>query len=137
MDCIFCRIAKHKAEAKILYEDDEVIAFLDINPLNPGHALVIPKEHRKDIFGIEDELLAKVVRIAKKLALKMREVYEGGVNLLHASGEEAEQAVPHFHLHVVPRTREDGLRVNEWWKLKIKKLSSEQMEEIRVKLKLY
>lgn len=129
--CIFCQIANKQIPAKIVYEDAEVIAFLDINPMALGHTLIIPKNHTENIFNIEDKVLQNIANVAKKISLVVKErLGAEGVNLLHASGRAAEQSIPHFHLHVVPRKDGDGINFNDWWLTKIKKLDDSQLEEI-------
>ncbi len=110
MECIFCMIASHNAEAKIIYEDDAVIAFLDANPVSDGHTLVIPKKHYEDIFGIDTKTIERIAAVTKKIT----KIYNNSlgidaVNLLNASGRSAQQSVFHFHLHIIPRHENDGL----------------------------
>ncbi len=135
-DCVFCKIINKEIPANFVYNDEFVVAFLDINPLNRGHVLVVPKKHYENIFDIEAKILEKIIVIGQKLSQKAKGVLGAeGVNLLNASGGAAEQTVPHFHLHIVPRWEEDGLRMNDWWQSKTKKLSAEELEEIAGKLK--
>ncbi len=136
-NCIFCKILKKEIPAHFIYEGDNVSAFLDINPLNKGHVLLVPNEHYVDVFDIKTETLEELIGKAKEIAQKMKEVLgAAGVNLLNASGEAAEQSVPHFHLHIVPRWAGDGVNMNKWWQSKTKKVSSEELEELAIKLKL-
>ncbi len=136
-DCIFCQIVQKRIPAFTLYEDEKCLAFLDINPLAPGHTLIIPKEHAESIFEISEELLQHIAKIAQRLAKHMRErLGVEGVNLFQASGSAAEQSIPHFHLHVIPRKSGDNLNINEWWRSKVGKMSKEQMEELARLLKL-
>lgn len=129
--CIFCQIINKQIPAKIIYEDTEVIAFLDINPLSLGHSLIVPKKHAENIFDIEEKVLQNIFSVAKKISLKVKEKLGAeGVNLFQASGRAAEQSIPHFHLHVVPRRSSDEINLNEWWSTKIKKLDDSQLEEI-------
>jgi len=91
-----------------------VKAFLDIHPYSRGHTLVAPKEHFEDIYEIPDEVLSNVVVTSKQIASRLRKVLDvKAVNILHASGRDAQQSVFHFHLHVVPRKSGDGL--NLWF----------------------
>lgn len=137
MECVFCKIVKKEIPAKIVYEDDVCIAFLDINPLFLAHTLVIPKKHVKSIFDIEEKDLEHVLKIAKKISLKIKEkLGVEGVNIFHASEEAAGQTIPHFHLHIVPRKKGDGLNLNEWWRSKIKKIEEKKMDEIVNLIKL-
>ena len=109
-DCIFCKIIKGEIPAYKIYEDDAVLAFLDIHPVAKGHTLIIPKEHAKDIFEIEGQTLEKIAFVSKKIAVKMKDNLDvEAVNLYHASGIDAEQTVFHFHLHVIPRKKGDSI----------------------------
>jgi len=109
-ECLFCKIIKNEIPAHKIYEDDSVLAFLDIRPISKGHTLVIPKKHAKDIFELDEETLKKISAVAKKIAQKMKDsLAVDGVNLYHASGASAEQTVFHFHLHVVPRKKDDNI----------------------------
>ncbi|MDD2678406.1 MAG: HIT domain-containing protein [Candidatus Nanoarchaeia archaeon] len=113
--CVFCKIAQKKIKSDILYEDDFVLAFLDNNPVSKNHALIIPKSHYENIFDVPKEELMNVVFVAKELALKYKKDWGvSDVNLLNASGKNAQQSVFHFHFHLVPRHENDGL--NLWLK---------------------
>ncbi|MDD4531476.1 MAG: HIT family protein [Candidatus Pacebacteria bacterium] len=109
-DCIFCKIIKGEIPAYKIYEDDLVLAFLDIHPVAKGHTLIIPKVHARDIFEIDGKTLERIASVSKKVSLKMKEnLGVEAVNLYHASGNEAEQTVFHFHLHVIPRKAGDSI----------------------------
>ncbi len=130
-ECIFCEIGKKKIPAKVVYEDDKVLAFLDINPLTVGHTLVIPKTHFENIFDADEEVMKHMTLVAKELAEKMKEVFHvDGVNLVNASGKDAEQSINHLHFHVIPRRENDGIDFNEWWRTKVKKIEENQLQEI-------
>ncbi len=102
--CIFCEIASHNLPANIVFEDDEIMAFADINPATRGHILIIPKKHSVNLFDIEDEIFIKILQLARKIAKIMPDVLGcSGINLLHSAGESAWQEVMHFHLHIIPR----------------------------------
>jgi len=112
-NCIFCKIINNEIPANKIYEDDLVLAFLDIHPMSKGHALVVPKKHFADIFDIEEETLERIISVAKKIAKKMKDsLGADGVNLYHASGLHAEQTVFHFHLHMIPRRKDDSICFN-------------------------
>ncbi len=129
--CIFCQIINKQIPAKIVYEDELVIAFLDINPLALGHTLIIPKKHVENIFDIEENDLQHILVVAKKISLKIKEKLQAdGVNIFQASGKTAEQSIPHFHLHVIPRRKDDGINWNQWWLTKIKKTNDKELDEI-------
>jgi histidine triad (HIT) family protein len=111
-DCIFCSIVAGDAPATIVAEDEHTIAFMDIHPWTRGHALVIPREHYKDIHEIPDETLAQVASAAKRLAGRAVEGLDAdGVNLLNSAGRAAWQTVFHFHMHVIPRYEDDPLEL--------------------------
>lgn len=106
--CIFCAIVAGRAPARILHETDDTLAFLDINPITEGHALVIPKRHATDLHDIEPDDLAATARSAKEVAgLLTERLGCDGINLLHATGAAAWQTVFHLHIHVLPRTTGD------------------------------
>lgn len=109
-DCIFCKIVRGEVPSHKIWEDDRVLAFLDIQPINRGHVLIIPKEHSQLISGVADEVLGNMMKSAKKIdeALRDSELNPQGVNLFLADGEVAGQEVPHAHLHIIPRFKEDG-----------------------------
>jgi len=108
--CIFCQIIRGEARAAVLYSDSRVIAFVPIDPVTAGHTILAPTVHYENLFDITDESLYSVMRAAKTIAAELRAKYGAtGVNLLHATGRDAQQSVFHFHLHVVPRYFEDGL----------------------------
>jgi histidine triad (HIT) family protein len=102
--CIFCRIARKQASASIVYEDEAVLAFLDIRPLSEGHTLIIPKEHYRDIFDIPEELLARVHKVTKRVAVAVQKATSAdGISIFQQNGRVAGQEVFHLHVHVVPR----------------------------------
>ena len=108
-DSIFTKIINREIPANIIYEDDLVIAFLDINPINKGHLLIVPKQWFKNVFDGEAEVLAQMMRVGQKLALAIKKsLGADGVNLLMNNGEAAGQEVPHSHLHVIPRYEGDN-----------------------------
>jgi histidine triad (HIT) family protein len=111
--CIFCKIVAGEIPCFKLVEDDHTLAFMDINPANDGHALVIHKEHSRDLYTIPDAHIAAVVATAKRVALAVDQtVKPEGLNLLQCNGEAAGQSVFHFHMHVLPRALDDDLKLN-------------------------
>ncbi len=111
-DCIFCRILAGDLPATIIDEDDRTISFMDINPATRGHALVIPRNHARDLLTVEPSDLAAVSFAAARLAARMSaRLGASGVNLLNSCGAAAWQTVFHFHLHVIPRYDDDPLRL--------------------------
>lgn len=134
-DCIFCKIVNGEIPSAKVFENENIFAFLDISPLNKGHCLIIPKQHFENIFDIDKDVLSKIIKIAKELAEKMKNnLGAKAVNLVNASGEEAEQGVFHFHLHVVPRYENDGLEMNKWWQSKVKKPTPEDLRKLAEKI---
>ncbi|HRU20949.1 MAG TPA: HIT family protein [Candidatus Paceibacterota bacterium] len=137
MDCVFCKIINNELPAYKVYEDDFVLAFLDINPAALGHTLVIPKKHFENIFDIDETYFQKIFATAKRIVQKM--TTEGiceGVNLYQANGKAAEQTVPHFHLHLIPRRPNDGIDFTGRGFNIISKPTEEEFEAIRQKLNL-
>ena len=109
-DCIFCAIVRAEAHSTRIYEDESVVAILDIFPWTRGHALVIPRNHAATIFDITPEDAAAVMGAARRLAPALRDaVGAEGLNLLQSNGSAAWQTVDHFHLHLIPRWSDDGL----------------------------
>ena len=108
-NCIFCRIVKGEIPAAKIYEDDLVLAFLDIGPINFGHVLVIPREHHESSSTIPEEVAGRMFRIASRIGVALRRKLDYDAFNLHlADGTAAGQVVMHAHLHVVPRGVEDG-----------------------------
>ena len=109
-DCIFCKIASGEIQGMRVYEDAEALAFMDLAKDVDGHVLVIPKKHCKNILDCDAETLSAVMNTVKKVSLHLTEKcgYDG-VNLLNASDESAGQSMPHFHIHIIPRRKNDGI----------------------------
>ena len=111
--CIFCKIVAGQIPCFKLLEDDETIAFMDINPVNPGHALAVAKGHWPTVDVIPAEVLGDVAKTAQKVAKAAFKVLKPhGVNLLQANGEGAGQSVPHLHIHIMPRVKGDDVNLN-------------------------
>jgi len=112
-DCVFCRIIKGIAPASVVYIDEKVVALMDIQPVNPGHVLIIPKAHAAQLSELDEETGAHMFRIAMRIveALRRSSTRCEGVNLFLADGEAAFQEVFHVHLHVIPRFRGDGFEI--------------------------
>jgi histidine triad (HIT) family protein len=112
-DCIFCKIIKGEIPSFKLYEDDKTLAFMDINPANPGHCLVIPKHHTENLLEAPEEWLSATVLTTQKVARAVQKTLSPhGMNVLQATGPGAAQSVFHLHLHVIPRGEDDGLAMN-------------------------
>ena len=107
--CVFCEIVAGRRPASFVYTDDDVVAFLDIRPLTPGHLLVIPRAHAAGLAELDEGLGARVFTVAQRLAAGLRRSgFCAGSNLFLADGVLAGQEVFHVHLHVIPRTQRDG-----------------------------
>lgn len=114
-NCIFCKIANGEIPSTTLYEDEDFRVILDLGPATRGHALLLPKEHYKNLFELDDETASKVLGIAKKVGAKMvKALHADGFNLVQNNGEPAGQTVFHFHMHLIPRY--SGDTVNVGWK---------------------
>jgi len=115
-NCIFCKIAAGELPCFEIYRDEDTLAFMDINPVNTGHALAITKQHWQDVHETPDEQLAATIATAKRVASALQaELAPDGINLAQANGEGAAQSVMHFHMHIVPRRVGDELKLN--WEL--------------------
>ncbi len=113
MDCIFCKIIAGEIPCFKLYESDDTLAFMDINPANEGHALVIPKEHFADVQAVSNAAISSTVITAKMIAAAVEKTLSpDGINLLQCNGPAAAQSVLHFHMHVLPRRAGDELKLN-------------------------
>lgn len=110
--CIFCAIVAGEAPSRVVHDDERTLAFLDIVPLTRGHTLVVPKRHATNLFEVDDDDLAAVARTAKRVGAAAMEAFGAdGLNLLQTNGEVALQTVFHLHVHVLPRYRGDGFKV--------------------------
>jgi histidine triad (HIT) family protein len=109
MSCIFCEIVAGRAPASIVYEDDATLAFMDLIPVTPGHVLVIPKAHYRNLFDAPPAVAAQVMQVAARLAPALRQALNcAGVNVHVANEPAAGQAVWHLHFHLIPRNPGDG-----------------------------
>ena len=116
-DCVFCKIIRGEIPSFKLYEDGLTYAFMDINPLNDGHALVIPKYHAENIYTMPDEWFGPTMATVQCIATAINKVVQPeGINLLQANGPGAKQSVFHLHMHVIPRYADDGAGMN--WEMK-------------------
>ncbi|MDP9984439.1 diadenosine tetraphosphate (Ap4A) HIT family hydrolase [Pseudarthrobacter oxydans] len=116
-DCLFCQIVRGSVPSNIVFEDDLVFAFMDTSPINPGHLLVIPKDHAAYLEELDEETGAHMFRLGHRLAKAIRRsrLRCEGVNLFLADGEAAFQEVFHAHLHVLPRFNGDSFRIDADW----------------------
>lgn len=127
-DCIFCKIINKEIKADIVYEDKNSLAFLDINPVSPGHMLLISKEHHKMMIDVPDNLISKLFIISKKLMRVLKQATKADFVIISVVGID----VPHFHIHLIPRHSNDGL-ANFWPTKKYK--NKEEAEKIAKKIK--
>ena len=110
-DCIFCKIIAGEIPAEKVYEDNEILAFLDITPINAGHTLVIPKKHYENLFELPDDILQKISIKLRDLGRAVKEaVGAEGLNIGMNNREAAGQLVPHAHFHLIPRYLSDGYK---------------------------
>ena len=131
-DCIFCKIANGEIPSATLYEDEDFRVILDLGPASKGHALILPKAHAANIYEISDDMAAKAMILAKKMATKMTEALKcDGFNIVQNNGEPAGQTVFHFHMHLIPRY--EGDQVGITWKPGT--LTEEVKNELLEKLK--
>ena len=130
-DCIFCKLAAGDIPTNTIYEDDSFRAILDNGPATRGHTLIIPKNHSEDLFSLPDDTAAGAIKLAKKIADRMKEKLScDGVNLVQNNGTAAGQTVMHFHLHVIPRYTNDGQHI--LWKPT--EPSTEELRQVREEL---
>jgi histidine triad (HIT) family protein len=109
-DCIFCQIVNNEAPRTAIFENEHVLAFAPLHPVVEGHTLVIPKAHYENIFDVDEKALTEVILATNSLSKILAKQYGAtGVNILNASGKDAQQSVFHIHFHIVPRHPDDGL----------------------------
>ena len=108
-DCIFCKIIRNEIPSTTIYEDDDIKAFFDISQVTPGHTLVVPKKHVKDIFAYDEDLAERVFKKVPMIARAIKESNPDiiGMNICQNNGEIAYQSVMHSHIHLVPRYSKD------------------------------
>lgn len=127
-NCIFCKIACGEIPSTTLYEDEDFRVILDLGPATRGHALLLPKEHYQDLFELDDEVAAKVLLRAKRIAGRMKDALGAdGFNLVQNNGEAAGQTVFHFHMHLIPRYNNDHAGI--LWKPG--ETTPEELEEVK------
>jgi histidine triad (HIT) family protein len=103
-DCIFCKIVRRQATSSIVYEDEKILAFVDIRPVSEGHTLIIPKRHYVDVFDTPNELLANMYIVTKKVAVAVKKATGAdGISVVQQNGKAAGQDIFHMHVHVIPR----------------------------------
>ncbi|MBR1692951.1 MAG: HIT family protein [Lachnospiraceae bacterium] len=111
-NCIFCKLANGVIPTRSIYEDEDFNVILDAGPATRGHALILPKEHYKNLYELPEETASKVMLLAKRMAAHMTERLScDGFNLVQNNNEAAGQTVFHFHLHLIPRYADDGQKI--------------------------
>ena len=131
-DCIFCKIAAGEIPSKTIYEDEKYRVILDLGPATRGHALILPKNHYANLFELPEEDAKEVICLAKKMATIMKDKLGcDGFNLVQNNGEAAGQTVFHFHMHLIPREKNDNVGLG--WHMG--ELTEEDKKEILEKLK--
>ena len=130
-DCLFCRIVSGELPATVVYEDDNVVAFLDHRPLFPGHTLLVPRQHVETLGDLPAKLVAPYFEAAQLLSLAVESAMDAEGTFV-AMNNRVSQSVPHLHVHIVPRRRKDGLKGFFWPRTKYK--SDEEMEEVKKKI---
>lgn len=129
-NCIFCKIIDGSIPSAKIYEDDHALAFMDIGPVTKGHVLLIPKQHRENVYELTEEEASRLFAVVPKIANALKAEFEpAGMNLLQNNGAPAGQAVFHFHLHFIPRYDEtDGFQPT--FQPKVTEFTPERIQEI-------
>ena len=132
-NCPFCKIATGMASASLVYEDDNVLAFLDINPSNIGHTLVVPRDHWENIYEIPENILTEIIIVTKKISIAIKKTVNAeGIKIIQLNGRAAGQMVMHIHFHIIPilsefeKVRDNDRRI---------KTSREKLDETALKIK--
>ena len=134
-NCIFCKLANGVFPTNSIYEDDDFNVILDASPATKGHALILPKEHYANIYEMDEELLGKAAKLAKKIIIHEKEVLGcDGYNIVQNNGEVAGQTVFHFHMHLIPRYGKDENKIIIEWDQN--EFSEEEMKSICEAMKL-
>lgn len=129
--CIFCMIANHEINSSIIYEDEQVVAFLDLSQVTKGHTLVVPKKHYENVLECDSETLGHVIKVTQMLSKRIMERMKAkGVNILNNCNEVAGQSVMHMHFHIIPRYSE-----NDAIEIKFNESEKQNLEEIANLLK--
>lgn len=125
-DCVFCKIVRGEEPARVIYENEDVICFLPKKIGVYGYTLVVPRKHFQDLYDIPEELLCELIKVAQFLTREYKtKIGATGMNVLHASGKDGQQSVFHFHFHLFPRFKDDGL--DTWPQLPKKDFDADEM----------
>ncbi len=128
--CLFCKIAKGEIPAKKVYEDESTYAFLDINPRNPGHTLVIPKKHAVTLLEMDEKSVGKLFQTVRQLAEAVQKgTKSDGLSIVQSNGKAAGQVVTHVHVHIIPRYMSEG-PVSLEGVLSVKKMPEDSINQI-------
>jgi len=128
-DCIFCKLANGEIPARTIYEDELFRVILDASPATRGHALILPKEHYEDLFDLGEKEKTALMEVAQKVALKMKEKLNfDGFNLVQNNGQLAGQTVFHFHLHLIPRYKNEENQEKLSWNHLV--MDAEELDQI-------
>ncbi|OON96439.1 MAG: histidine triad (HIT) protein [Epulopiscium sp. Nele67-Bin005] len=131
--CIFCKILNKEIPSTQVYEDDLFVVIMDIFPISRGHMLIVPKEHCENIFDLPEHIAKNIYPLAKKLSICVSKALgTDGINILQNNGEIAGQEVFHFHLHIIPRYKDEDIQISKPTRLK---LEASEIEEIAQKIK--
>ena len=126
-NCIFCKIAAGEIPSATLYEDDDFRVILDVSPASKGHALILPKEHYRNLYELDDGLASKALVLAKKMIVRLKDVLGcDGYNIVQNNEEAAGQTVFHFHMHMIPRYQGDKVGIG-WHMGKLKEKDKEEI----------
>jgi histidine triad (HIT) family protein len=132
-ECIFCKIIKGEIPSARVYEDDEMVAFMDIGPVVKGHLLVVPRRHYVDLLATPPETLKKLILVVQKLAVAQKKALQAdGINIMQSNGRAANQVIDHIHFHIIPRFTSDGHHWN--WKAQ-KYADNKEMQDLAEKIK--
>ncbi len=126
-NCIFCKIAAGEIPSATLYEDDDFRVILDVNPASKGHALILSKEHYRNLYELDDGLASKALVLAKKMIVRLKDVLGcDGYNIVQNNEEAAGQTVFHFHMHMIPRYQGDKVGIG-WHMGELKEKDKEEI----------
>jgi histidine triad (HIT) family protein len=131
--CLFCRIVSGREQAEVVLDEDGAVAFLDYRPVFPGHCLLVPRDHYETLGDLPEDVLGMVFATAQRLARAVERGMDADGTFV-AMNNRVSQSVPHFHVHVVPRRRKDGLRGFFWPRLKYG--SDEERREVAERLRV-
>jgi len=134
-DCVFCKIVAKELPSIVVHEDEDVLAFMDIAQVNPGHVLVAPKRHAENIYAVDEQQVAIVFRAATRVARAIRDAFSpDGLSVYQANGTAAGQQVFHFHVHLIPRHNNDDVVLNFPRKHPTREMLQEYATKIRARI---